>query len=103
MEGLEHNVLVSHVSDEAADWLDGTDENFAGQGQWRDEYVTDEEVTATTMDEEDLMGEGEWEEFYDENLATSSADPVHGKEIEELKAMQEELAQNLDVDQAELA
>lgn len=30
VEGLDHNVIVSHVSDEAADWTDGTDENFAG-------------------------------------------------------------------------
>lgn len=103
VEGMEHNVIVSHVSDEAADWNDGSDENFAGQDQWREEYVTEDEVVAWTMDEEDFMEEDEWEEFYEENIATSSADPVYGKEIEELKQLQREIENGEEIDKQELA
>ena len=55
------------------------------------------------MDSEDFMEEDEWEEFYEENVATSSADPVYGKEIEELKELQREIEDGEEVDKEELA
>ena len=58
---------------------------------------------AESMDSEDYMEEDEWEEFYEENVATSSADPVYGKEIEELKELQREIEDGEEVDKEELA